>query len=138
MGRKAKMYTLVFADGGDLDYLTFNNEEDLRQAIVDRSGNTSSGNTRSDNPEPNLLVFVGDPVVFNINRNPTVTIGEPKKRKPRSASPNPPARTDTPKVNADGSPRRKPREEGKPVRPPVDAKNGGTKVGEEFFHKDAE
>ncbi len=74
MSRKAKQWTLV-KGAGSLEVLTFNDEDALRDEI------------KGLDDLSNAALFTGSQILFTIDREPVVRLGEKKTRKPRTLKP---------------------------------------------------
>ena len=82
MGRRAKCYTVAFVSGAALDYETFTDEAKLRAALakLDAQGKDA------------CALFAGEPIHFEISREPTVQIGA--KREPAARGRKPKAKAE--------------------------------------------
>lgn len=78
MGRKKKTYTLVTIDDGKI----VTNGYETIEAVCDALAST---------PDPDAVLFVGEPLAFTINHKPTVTIGAPRVRAKRAVKAKKPA-----------------------------------------------
>lgn len=96
MARAPKKFTIVRSVNGGLEISTYENAEAVRSALAHVEG--VDGGAEGDGAP--LAVFSGEPMPFTIKRTPTVTLGNPRGRKPRSSSGKPRARK--PKATAVG------------------------------------
>lgn len=78
---RAKKFTIVRVVDGKVEANTYENDGAARDALahIEPAREDEAPNA----PAP--LVFIGEPVPFVVNRTPTVTLGEPRGRKPRAA-----------------------------------------------------